>query len=91
MFFLFLVFNPAHFFFFFGFLFESGDEEGRPLAWNQRERPGRGALHWTSRLADDALVGLSVFTGDGRPLVSATLSEHVDVDGLSLQMPTEGA
>jgi hypothetical protein len=36
------------------------------------ERPGRGALHWTSRLADDALVGLSVFTGDGRPLVSAT-------------------
>lgn len=47
------------------------------------ERPGRGALHWTSRLADDALVGLSVFTGDGRPLVSATLSEHVDVDGIA--------
>jgi outer membrane lipoprotein-sorting protein len=45
------------------------------------ERPGRGALHWTARLKDDALVGLVVFTGDGRPLVNATLTDHRDVDG----------
>jgi len=47
------------------------------------ERAGRGALHWTARLKDDALVGLVAFTGDGRPLVSATLTDHTDVDGIA--------
>ncbi len=40
------------------------------------ERPGRGLLRWTARFDDDAAVAVEAFTGDGRPLVRAELSQH---------------
>jgi hypothetical protein len=30
----------------------------------------------TARLADDAIVGVAAFTGDGRPLITAVLDDH---------------
>ena len=47
------------------------------------ERAGRGTLWWTARFADDALVALTAFAGDGRRLVEATCSDHRIVDGVA--------
>ncbi len=46
------------------------------------ERAGRGTIWWTARYADDALVELVAFAGDGRRLVHATCSDHHVTDGV---------
>jgi len=46
------------------------------------ERVGRGALRWTARIDDDAVVAVSAFTGDGRHLLDATLAEHASHAGV---------
>lgn len=48
------------------------------------ERAGRGALWWTARLVDDALVGAVAFAGDGRRLVEVTASDIRPENGVLL-------
>jgi hypothetical protein len=63
------------------------------------ERAGRGALLVTARFADDAVVAVEVWRGDGRPLVRARCGDFVDVGGIAfarrielslVEPPTEG-
>jgi hypothetical protein len=48
------------------------------------ERAGRGALWWTARLVDDALVSAVAFAGDGRRLVEVTASDIRPENGVLL-------
>lgn len=48
------------------------------------ERAGRGALWWTARLVDDALVGAVAFAGDGRRLVEVTATDIRPENGVLL-------
>jgi hypothetical protein len=53
------------------------------------ERVGRGRLVVTARASDNALVALEVMHGDGRPLLRATCSDFVDVDGVAFAQRIE--
>lgn len=44
------------------------------------ERAGRGALRWTARHRDHVVTAVAFFTGDGRPLVEAAITDHVAAD-----------
>jgi hypothetical protein len=48
------------------------------------ERAGRGALWWTARLVDDALVGAVAFAGDGRRLVEVKATDIRPENGVLL-------
>ncbi len=47
------------------------------------ERAGRGAIHWTARVADDVVVAAAAFTGDGRRLLTVQAADHQAHAGLS--------
>jgi len=44
------------------------------------ERPGRGALHWTTRHKDQVATAVVFFSGDGRRVLEANVAEHAAAD-----------